>query len=286
MRGEEIITGNPAMAFVPGFSTGGVHRESYAAWRDSGGDLVKVYETVPDAPFACSHDWLLLGSLHLGYAEFTSQHWSRTPAMVRADDYDHMVVNIRFSGTATGTMNGRDFHAPNGSIVIADLAAPQQHYSEAADCVGFMMARQEAEALFGPVRALHGHVIAPDHASLLVSYLKTLQTQVTVLPQQAAETLGRTVTDMLSVGLKASLGERVDDPEVRERALRVRLHATIEREIGSPSLNITKLVRTLGVSRSTLYRLMEDDGGVQACQSASKKDPLSASKRDPLRRAA
>ncbi|GAA0660616.1 AraC-like DNA-binding protein [Sphingomonas insulae] len=252
------------MAFMPGFSTGGIHRDSYAAWRDSGSPVAKLYETVPDAPFGCSTEWLSLGSVTLAYSQFTSQKWFRTPDIIRGDDYDHMFVNFRFTGAADGIMNGRDVHAADGSIIFTDLAAPQEHYSEAAVCAGLMIPRKEAEAMFGPVRALHGHVVEPRYASVLIAHLRMLQTQATVLPQHAADTLGRTVMDLLSVGLKASLGQTVDDPDVRERALRVRLHAAIEQDIGSPSLNIAKLVRTLGVSRSTLYRLMEEEGGVQA----------------------
>lgn len=143
--------------------------DGYAAWREGGGDLVRVFDTTPDGPFACSADWLSLGRVDLAYARFTEQHWRRTRAMAARDDYDQMVINCRFFGAARGDLGGRSLDAPDGSIVINDLAQEQEHHSAASDTVGLVLPRKEAEAIFGPVRDLHGHVVAPHHASLVMA---------------------------------------------------------------------------------------------------------------------
>ena len=112
--------------------------------------------------------------------------------------------------------------------------------------------------------ALHGHVVAPEHAALLVSHLALLRGQAEHMPAASGPMLAQTILDLLSVSVAASFAERPVDRDRHERALRVQLRDEIERNLGSPSLTVARLSRSLGVSRSTLYRLLQDEGGVQA----------------------
>lgn len=255
--------------------------EAYAAWREGGGDLKQVFDTTPDGSFACSAQWLGLGKTDLGFARFTAQHWSRTAAMAAHDDYDQMVINCRFHGAATGDMAGRSLAAGDGTIVINDLAQPQAHYSEASDSVALILPRTEAEAIFGSIRSLHGHVVAPHHASLVISYLDALRRNAHHYPITAAATLGDTVVDLVTMAIKTSLDEQVTDVPLKERVLAVRVRDTIERELGSPTLNVTRLSRMLGISRASLYRVMEAEGGVQAYISARRLEKVAEALRSP-----
>jgi AraC-like DNA-binding protein len=239
--------------------------ERYGIWRD--GDVANLstrYETTPDEPFTAAMDWLDLGTMGIGHAIFTSQHWDRTRSKAARDDNDDLVISVRHAGAAYFDVDGRQVVAPAGSIVLADMRRAHRHFSEASITTGMTLSRAEAERLAPSMRALHGHVIAPQHAALLVSHLAALRGEAGHLPAASGPVLARTIVDLLAVSVAASFAEQPADAQQHERALAVQLRAEIERNLGSPSLTIARLSRTLGVSRSTLYRLVQEEGGVQA----------------------
>lgn len=274
MRGAVKSASNPQAPLPPSARLGWVRafdtaalpaNERYEVWRD--GDVANLstrYETVPEEPFAAAMDWLDLGTLGIGHAVFTSQQWERTRQKAARDDNDDFVINVRHAGAAIFEMDGREAIAPTGSIVIADMARPKHHFSEASISTGMALKRADVERLFPSTRALHGHVVAPEHAALLVSHLALLRGQAEHMPAASGPMLAQTILDLLSVSVAASFAVRPVDRDRHERALRVQLRDEIERNLGSPSLTVARLSRSLGVSRSTLYRLLQDEGGVQA----------------------
>lgn len=256
--------------------------ERYDAWRD--GDVARLstrYETTPNEPFTAAMDWLDLGPFGIGHAVFTSQDWDRSRRNAARDDNDDLVVNVRHKGAACFDMNGRQAIAGAGSIVLADMSRPKQHFSEASISTGLALPRAEAERLFPSVRALHGHVVAPQHAALLVSHLALLRGQAEHIPAASGPVLAQTILDLLAVSVAASFAGTPTDVAQHERALRVQVRDEIERNLGSPSLSVARLSRTLGVSRSTLYRLLQEEGGVQAYVRTRRLARIAAELRRP-----
>ncbi len=240
-------------------------RDRYSCWRDADvANLSTRFDTTPVEPFTVAMDWLDLGTLGIGEARISAQDWVRDRANIVADDCDDLVVNIRHRGAAVGDMAGRDLVAPVGSIVLADMAQPGRHASEAAVSAGFTLPRALAEQTLPTVRGLHGHVVAPAQAALLVSHMAMIRHHAGQLPVSSGPVLAQTILDLFAMAIAASLGDRPADHDQYERGLRYQLCEAIERHLGSPSLNTARLSRSLGVSRSTLYRLLQDEGGVQA----------------------
>ena len=239
--------------------------QRYDCWRDSPvGGYRHLFETRPTEPFAATVEWLDLGTLAIGHSRYTAQDWTRQRATIAADDCDNLVVNIRHRGAALGDMAGREVVAPLGSIVLADMVQVGHHASEASVTTGFVLPRALAEQMLPSVRSLHGHVVAPAHAALLVSHMAMIRQHAGHLPVSSGPMLARTILDLFTIAVTASLGGGPADAEQRDRGLRHQLCDAIERHLGSPTLNTARLSRMLGVSRSTLYRLLQDEGGVQA----------------------
>lgn len=239
--------------------------QRYNGWRDADvGGYSKRFDTCPTEPFAATMDWLDLGVLAVGHARFTAQDWNRDHNNVRTDHCDDLVINIRHLGAAVGDMEGCDVVAPTGSIVLADMARVGRHASEASITSGFSMPRAVAEQTLPSVRSLHGHVIAPAHAALLLSHMAMIRQHAEQMPASSGPALAQTVLDLFAMAVAASIGGQPADGEQHERGLRYHLCNAIEEHLGSPSLNTARLSRMLGVSRSTLYRLLQDEGGVQA----------------------
>lgn len=256
--------------------------QRYGYWRDSDvGGYRKRFDTHPTEPFAATVDFLDLGTLTIGQSRFTAQDWIREPANIAADDCDDLVVNIRHRGGALGDMGGRTVVATAGSIVLADMAQVGRHASEASATSGFVLPRPVAERLFPSVRSLHGHVVAPAHAALLASHMTMIRHHAGHLPVSSGPALAQTILDLLAMSVAASLGGRPADADQNDRGLRHQLCDTIERQLGSPSLTTARLSRAMGVSRSTLYRLLQDEGGVQAYIRERRLARIADTLRDP-----
>jgi len=239
--------------------------QRYACWRDADvAGLSHKFDTRPDEPFTGQMDWLDLGALGLGSARMTAADWVRGPGNAARDGNDDLVVSVRHRGAAFADMAGRDAVAPAGSVLIADMAQVQRHYSEASLTTGFAIPRAVAEQTLPSVRSLHGHVIAPEYARLLVSHLSAIRESVGSLPVSSGPAIAQTVLDLFAMSLAASMDSVPVDPAQHDRGLRLRLREAIECQLGSPSLTAARLSRDLGTSRSTLYRLLQDEGGVQA----------------------
>lgn len=255
----------PRLGWVPVFDTAGVPaHDRYRLWRDTNTHgLSEVYDTAPTEPFSMATEWIDLGTLAIADVRISAQEWRRDAGRLR-DDNDELSVNIRHVGGGYGDMDGRNLVAPGGSIILTDMARTNAHHSEASTCMGFRLPRKVAEQFLPSVRSLHGHVVMPQHAALLNSHLMTLRHGASSMPASSGPAIAQTILDLFAVVVHASLGDTPRDIAQHERALGVQLRDEIERNLGSPSLSAARLSRTLGVSRSTLYRLLQEEGGVQA----------------------
>lgn len=258
--GEQV---HPAIG-VQRFSTRGIaEQERYDAWRARPSSFGRLFETVPHERFDTNSTSFALGGVQLGFSTFSSQSWTRTAAMARADGIDWLTVNVRFAGAARGEAGRSGFSAPAGSTVLVDLAQPGSHFSEGSDSALLMIPRAMAEAALGPLRGLHGAVISPTRSALLGTHLRALERSVESIPGGQGERMAGVLLDLLAVSLAAEGRPVAVSAEAADGALRQRALAAIEARLGSATLNAASLARTLGVSRSTLYRLFGAEGGVQ-----------------------
>ncbi|WP_423604875.1 helix-turn-helix domain-containing protein [Sphingomonas sp. MS122] len=253
----------PAIS-VHRFSTCGIEaRQRHDAWRERPSSFGRMFETVPHEAFDTSSSVFALGSIQVAFSSFCSQTWTRTAAMARADDVDWLTVNVRFAGAAHGDSEIADFVVPAGGAVLMDLARPSSHLSERSDSALLMIPRALAESALGPVRSLHGAVISPSGSALLRTHLRQLQQSVHDIPVAQSERMSGILLDLIAVSLSME-GRSVAPTADALDAVRQRALALIDARLGSAQLNPASLARSLGVSRSTLYRLFSAEGGVNA----------------------
>ncbi|WP_174297017.1 helix-turn-helix domain-containing protein [Sphingomonas bacterium] len=240
--------------------------DRYPAWRE--GSLLqfgRLYDTKPLVPFTVETSSAQLGSIGFSHSRMTSQNWHRTPGHIRTDGSDPLMVAIRFEGEGRGDANGRAFDAPAGCIALSDFGQPMSHFSETAFTAVLAIPRAVAERTLPHVRTLHGLVIQPQVAGLLRSHARAMIEALDAgLPAHHAARLGRVTLDLLEIGVARSIPSGTVTPVAAATGARLAAEAVIEQKLGSSTLTIGNLCRWSGVSRSTLYRLFDAEGGVQA----------------------
>lgn len=240
--------------------------DRYPAWRE--GSLLsfgRLFDTAPLVPFGVETVNTQLGAIGFGHSRMTAQNWHRATGHVRADGSDALMVAVRFEGAGHGDANGRGFDALPGCVVLSDFAQPQSYFSETSFTAVLAIPRAMAERTLPRVRTLHGLVIQPHAAALLRSHaLAMTRTLDGDLPARHATKLGGIALDLLEICVARSMPAGPITPAAAATAARLTAEAVIERRLGSAMLNVANLCRWTGVSRSTLYRLFDADGGVQA----------------------
>jgi AraC-like DNA-binding protein len=244
-------------------------------------NLDTIYETTPREAFDVAAKVAVIGRVGLSYMRVSAQRWDRPPETTRRNAVDHIVVNVRFAGGAVGDAAGRDLKVNSREILINDLAQAQVNDSERSHTATLVLPRSVAQTLVPDARSLHGLVIPAGPSSLLLRYLEELEPQIDRLPADVAGQIGSAALDLLAVALAQVTPARAPVASAVATAARRRAEQIIDDRLGSASLTVGNLARWTGVSRSTLYRLFEPDGGVQAVIRDRRLARVAADLRDP-----
>lgn len=247
------------------FSTAGVpKKDRHEAWTNRDWpSLAPVYRTVPTEPFECVSDRLILGDIVINYVDISGQRWTREKAQLRSFDPDHLVVVVTQQGLAHGTVAGMPFKTTPGDIQLVDLGRTSSHVSTASRTITVAVPRKLASARGIDAAELHGAVLRSGLTGLFASHVLSVRDAVAAMAVEDGALLARGVLDLLGLAL-AGAGRANGEQAAGTNGAAAAARTLIERDLGAASLSIARLCQTLGISRSTLHRLFESDGGVQA----------------------
>lgn len=236
---------------------------SHSAWVERPWPSIgTLYRTIPHEPFAASAASLLLGDVIVHRADFTAQRWVRDAGLIAANDPGGMNVAMTLAGRASGVMGERPFRTGPGSVHFIDLSQPSRHDSSASRTIMLSVSRPVATKSGLDVAALHGIVVRSAAGAALIAYLDRLFQTADAYCEEDIPLLARAIVDLLV--LTARTAEPESAQAVRRAAAAHAARALIDAHLESASLTIARLCRELGLSRTSLHRLFDDDGGVQA----------------------
>lgn len=237
--------------------------DRYDAWQDHWANLSPLFTTEPLEKFRVTAEMVQLGEIGFMYTDIASQRWKRDKRLVDLGR-DSIAVVVNLDGKAAGIAGRNDWVQMPGSAVLVDHRQTSLHDSAGGRSIGFSVPRHLAAEAGLDVTALHGMVLSPAESAMLTSHMFQIREALPRFAEEDAVRLGKSMLDMLVLTLKGA--SRTEAPGFREdpATLLLRTRKEIQANLGSPALTITNLCRKLGVSRSTLHRLFEAGGGVQA----------------------
>lgn len=235
--------------------------ERYDGWRSHWPDL--DFLTEPLESFRVSSERVLLGQIGFMYTDITSQHWERKQRQLdHGRDAISLVVNL--DGKAAGTAGKRDWVQTPGSGIVFDYSQGSIHDSAGGRSIGISIPRHLLAETGLDLTSLHGVTLTPAESAMFTSHAFQVRESLSRFTQEDTPRLGQSMLDVFVLTLKAA--GRTQAPGFREDPATQLLRARreIQAHLGSPALTVANLCRKLGVSRSTLHRLFEASGGVQA----------------------
>jgi AraC-like DNA-binding protein len=200
------------------------------------------------------------GPVILMRAEFSSQTFHRSRALVASTDFDHCLIAKLEEGDLKGEFEGRRNRLRRGDICIIDFARP---FTLTASGTTLLVAapRHPMEAAVGG-GSPHGAVIRASHPVGLLA--GSLMSQMLDLAETLTADAAAGAFDALTA-LIARCPDVISDPN-RDRAgagaLRERISSFVHERLTDRDLGPGLIMEAFGISRAHLYRLFDAEGGV------------------------
>ncbi|AWB19986.1 AraC family transcriptional regulator [Methylobacterium currus] len=188
---------------------------------------------------------------------------ARAPRRVARDGFDHVTLHLVLAGSMMLEVPGAVRRVEAGSMALFDLTQPQRTWTEGARIVTAAIARDRLDAATLDGLDLHGLVLGPREAGLVIDFARSLAAHAAALTPE----LAGAVTESLCLMLGATLASLRDNgaplpPPLAAGRARARAVAFIEQNLGDRGLTSAAIAAGAGLSRSALYRLFEPAGGV------------------------
>ena len=189
---------------------------------------------------------------------------SRGPARVRRDGFDHVAVHLVLSGSFVGGALGSERTVAAGEIALFDTRQPQWSRYSDAHLISVSLARDQLEAALPGAKPFHGAVLPPAVGGLLGDFVTSMNRRASTLPFPNAERAAGAMAEVLALALCGRGEERggAGPSDALAVLRRDRVEAFVANRLADPGLDASSVIGGVGLSRSSVYRLFEADGGL------------------------
>jgi AraC-like DNA-binding protein len=186
----------------------------------------------------------------------------RSASRVRRDQFDHFTLQLNRGGEFHGE-GAAGFHAvAPGELILMDMTKPMRTRMPDAHLVSVSLSRDLVEAAANTTDRLHGLVLPKAASALLADFLVSLTEHAADLPAEARPAAARTLVELLRVALGPD--QSLSEP-ARAQLDALRLDGArrfIDGNLADDRLGPDTVASALNISRATIYRVFEHEGGV------------------------
>lgn len=238
-----------------------------AHMRTEARDICDIIPLTAEDDFHVSTVTMMTSNAVLFDSRITDVEYVRTPAHVARGALNHYQISLCVDGEMRFSSGRRDVTMRPGDLCLIDMAQPNHTVLRGGDdrsrLIALILQRSmlaprlaspdSATATLVPSQHPHARLIANHFAELVVS------------ARPGVESVDKTVEAIADL-MAAAAGATIDIAAGVERAERHLYLAMIKRHIAenleTDLLTAGALCLQFGISRATLYRLFEDEGGL------------------------
>lgn len=239
------------------------------AWRQRVGHAMDVNLTrdALAAPFQAAIDRYLVEDMLFTDCRCDGLSMERNLARISTDTMRHYALQVFVEGNA-GVVEGmrRNPMPQQGGILLTDHGQPIHMHRGTVRALSVFVPRPMMDSIFLGAEAAHGRIAETNTplTRLAVAHLTALSREIPgMAPQAAAEAMHASVQLLTAAFRKGTHLEEGARAAARS-AMLARARRLIDADPGAAELSPDKLLARMEISRPTLYRLFEQEGGVQA----------------------
>jgi len=242
--------------------------DRWDAWRDSISVLFDVSPLAGPAALDEEHSVLgaHLGAVLFGETRFATQSFERSQRKLIGNGLDHYLVQFYAKGGYAGQVGDEEVVLRPGDIVILDLARTLRTENPSSHLYSLVIPRDVLDTALGKARPLHGEILRRDTgaARLLREHLWTLGECLPGMAASEAPMLAEATVGMVAACFRptSEARARAEAPLAAATLNSIKRH--IEARLAAPDLSPASIAAAFRLSRTTLYRMFEPLGGVNA----------------------
>lgn len=244
-------------------------RYRYEIWRDS---ISCIFDIDVEADIRSSSvfyavvDSFRLGNLLFAETDTVEHSWARRAFQIARDDMDHYMVQLFTRGTMTWE-TGRDAGTVQaGEIIVFDLSREMESRTSSFTNLSLVIPRQYLAPLLRDPDALHMQHLPNEQpvTRLLREYILMLNANCPSLHQALVQSIIPSTLSMVAACLNGgSEPSEAASCAERDHLTAYRVKSFIRQNLHNPLLDVQRICDHCNVSRSNLYRLFSDEGGVR-----------------------
>lgn len=259
--------------------------QQFSAWRDA---VSVIFDTQTaesrDAGFGSTVSGYLFGDVVLGSIRTGAQRYDRSNAKIGRDGHDQYILQFYLGGHCRVRDGGPDGCTQPGDMFIVDAAQPLATETAQSEFLNLAVPRRLlAPLLTAPdqqsMRVIRG---ADPTVALLREHLGALYRHAPQMTLTNAQAVMPATLQLAASALNASVSPE-HMPAVQQCAF-VSICRYVEKRLTDPQLSVDLVAGAFGMSRATLYRLFEQEGGFATYVRERRLRRCRAMLADPARR--
>ncbi len=237
-------------------------REQFDAWRSWFDGVFNIALNESEAGFAASSVVWTLDEFGLSHVKAPALTAVRDTALLRSNPIDHWVITLGHRRTLGSGGGGLTLDVPASVPYVASLGRELVSQRSSDERLQLYLPRDSFRELAPLLDAAQAQALDTPLGRLLGDYIGLLQRSFSELEAADMPRLTNAVRAMVM----ACTGPSADRLDLASSQINVtrreKVRQFIDQNLREPRLDATMLCREVGMSRTQLYRLFQDDGGV------------------------
>jgi len=238
-------------------------RDQFEAWREW---YSSVFEVIQKDPMGDGFPGEIrlwnIGGLAISRTIAPSIKILRTKGHLRREPVDHWVISYCPRGAHLAQTAGSEVEVPARTPYLWSLGQEFLHERTHMDRVQFLIARDAFPDVRPLLDAACGSVLDTPLGHLLGDYMLALERRLPDVTQADFPRITKSVGAMVAAAVEPSAARVAVAQQQIDLGRKERVRQAVRRHLRTPTLGPKNLGRLVGMSRSNLYRLFEDTGGV------------------------
>lgn len=246
-------------------------RQQFLAWRDRVGHVIDVLPAPgqTEEPFHGEIDRYQVGDYLFTDCISDALLLERSIARISTDNKRDYVFHVFTSGRIETLHSGKTYHANahgGASIVALDLNQPIRMKRSDCRVLTFFASRERVETIFPHADSIHGRVFenTTHLTQLLIEQAASLAYSLPWMSVDVAQSRIENCTQLLVTAFSKQANLSGSARAAIRAAMFDRARRYIQKNLHQASLTPENILEALQLTRTSLYRLFEHEGGLAA----------------------